>query len=123
MGDPFETFLMDFSPSIQEISKQLRTIIQKAAPEGKEVFYQDLKHLGYSMGENLEQQIILLAPKKDFVFLVFKQCKQLQDPEGLLGATGKQICFMTIRTVEDANKPAVKQLFAAAWANSIEQPI
>jgi hypothetical protein len=122
MGDPFETFLQDFSPSIQEISMQLRTTIQEAAPEAKEVFSEDLRHLSYSYRENTAEPVLLLAAKKDFVLLVFKQCKRLRDPEGLLGNMGKPIGFMTLRTMEDANRPALKELIKSAWSSTIEQP-
>lgn len=119
MADPFEDLLEEYTPDIREISKLLRSMIQEAAPGAEEVFNPDQKHLTYTTSAASSDKNFLLAPKKTFVFLVFNGFKELADSEGILGSAGKQVRFMTIKTVEEANRPALRQLISAAWADTI----
>jgi hypothetical protein len=121
MGDQFDVLLSEFSPKVGEISNALRSMIREIIPDGNEQFDQTQKHLSYSLSNSMESQVILLSPKKDYVFVVFRQCKHLDDPANLIGGDGKQARFMTVRTIEDAQKPAVKDLIKSAWENARNQ--
>ncbi len=115
MVDQFEGMLEEYSPDVQAISRALRAIIQKDTPGAIEEISTDQKHLSYAPSIEQGKQIIVLAPKKTFVFLVFKDCKQLEDSENLLGSSGKQTRFMAVKSLEEANRPALSQLIESAW--------
>lgn len=115
MADPFEGMLEEYTPDVQAISRALRAVIQKGTPGAIEEVSTDQKHLSYAPSTEQDKQIILLAPKKTFVFLVFKDCKQLEDSDGLLGSSGKQTRFMTVKTMEEVNQPALSRLIESAW--------
>jgi hypothetical protein len=119
MADPFVDMLEDYLPIVKTISEALRAEIQKVAPQAVEAFSLEKKHLSYSLTNDPGNEIILLAPKKDYVFLVFKASKQLTDAEGLLGGEGKQTRFMTVRSVDEAQKPGLVQLIEEAWNHAV----
>ncbi len=121
MTDPFEMMLEDYLPNVKAISDVLRAEIHKAAPQAVETFNPEQKHLTYSVSDTSGSELIVLSPKKDYVLLVFKDSNQLQDPQDLLGGEGKHTRFMTVRTVEEANSPALSELFENAWSNAVAQ--
>ena len=118
MTDTFTDLLETYSPDIQAICGSLRAVILKAAPEAVELYRPDQKHLAYVSNTPRENEILLLAPKRNFVLLVFKGSKGLKDSDGLLGSDGKEVRFMTVNTVEEANNPQLSNLIGAAWTNA-----
>lgn len=119
MVDPFEGMISDYSPEVQAVCQALRKIIREAAPEAGETIHSEQRHAAYAPASALDKEVILLAPKKNFTFLVFKGGKQIRDIDGLLGGDGKSVRFMTVKTLEEANNPALVKLISASWANAL----
>jgi hypothetical protein len=60
------------------------------------------------------RDVIVLSPSKKAITLAFAQGALLVDPEGLLGGAGKVSRTLTLRRVEDVERPAVAALVRAA---------
>ncbi len=118
MADLFEEMLVEYSPDVREISIFLRDLIKAHTPGAVEQFSSELKHLTFVAKASTDKQVITLAPKKGFVFLVFPGAKDLEDSAGLLGSPGKQVRFMTVKTLDEASNPALSQLIDSAWAGA-----
>ncbi|MBL1197419.1 MAG: hypothetical protein HND51_24015, partial [Chloroflexi bacterium] len=57
-----------------------------------------------------------ILPHKNWVNLGFYTGATLPDPEGLMEGTGKKLRHVKIRSIEDAERPAIRTLIAEALA-------
>ena len=57
-----------------------------------------------------------IMPMRGYVNLGFYQGAELADPERLLEGTGKSLRHVKIRSLAEANRPAVRTLVAASLA-------
>jgi hypothetical protein len=55
-----------------------------------------------------------IIPYKEWVDLGFYQGVELPDPDGLLEGSGAKLRHMKIRSVDDANRPAIRSLVEGA---------
>ena len=56
-------------------------------------------------------------PQKAYVNLGFYRGTSLSDPLGMLEGTGKDLRHVKVRSLEQAEQPAVRELIAAAVAD------
>ncbi|HZQ04986.1 MAG TPA: DUF1801 domain-containing protein [Anaerolineae bacterium] len=113
--DATEQFLSKYPPEMQAITNQLRALVTTVNPQAQEVLYARENHFGYSRTGKRIDEIAYLCPMKDYVRLGFYWGGQLPDPKSLLQGEGKRLRHIKIRTMQQANDPAVKKLLRAAW--------
>ncbi len=113
--DAVEQFLAKYPPEMQAITNQLRALVTTLNPQAQEVWYARENHFGYSTTGKRIDEVAYICPLKDYVRLGFYWGGQLPDPKSLLQGQGKRLRHIKIRTMQQANDPAVKKLLQAAW--------
>lgn len=119
MLDPFEAFFAGYTPDVRAISRELRAMVKGGMPEANEVLFARHNHIGYLFTESMRDRVCYICPLKDYVRLGFDYGGHLADPERILEGTGKRMRHVKVRTLKEADNPALKQLVEAAWANAI----
>ena len=117
--DPIEAFFAGYSSEVQAICRTLRTMVRSGMPEAKEVLFARHNHTGYLFTESMHDRVCDICPLKDYVRLGFDYGGYLADPEQMLEGTGKRMRHVKVRTVKEAENPALKHLVEAAWAYAI----
>lgn len=115
MPDSYDEFLANYPPEMQAISQRLRTMLKDARPDGQEVLYAKDNHIGYSFTGKSGDRILYICPMKNYVRLGFMRGARLPDPDHLLVGEGKWLRHIKIKTMDEANRPAVESLVKAAW--------
>lgn len=118
MHDPIEEFLEGYPPEMQVVSRILRSMVRDAMPGAREVLFARHNHFAYASSESRADTIVYICPMKEYVRLGFMFGTHLNDPQQLLVGTGKQLRHVKVRTVEEANMPALRGLVEEAWADA-----
>ncbi len=118
MVDFVEEFLSNYSEEIRTISRELRAIGRRAMPGAHEFLYYDA--INYSLSNSPLDSICYIKPSTKRVTLGFYYGRQLDDPHHLLQGTGKRARHASVRTLEDARNPALKDLVKAAWTDGAD---
>ncbi|MEZ4519468.1 MAG: DUF1801 domain-containing protein [Chloroflexota bacterium] len=112
-----EDVLEGLSPELIALVMQLRELILTADPDTTEQPRPGDRALSYGVGpKKMKEGYAYIIPQKEYVNLGFYKGAALPDPEGLLEGTGKMLRHIKIHTAEDAARPGVQQLIAAAVA-------
>jgi hypothetical protein len=121
-GPPeLETLLADHSEDVREVFDRLRTLVLAVMPGvTEEVDLPDhLTAYGYVEGVRtttrmrMRDLLVAIAPHSRHVNLQFADGALLDDPEGLVEGTGKRIRHVKVRTLADAERPALRRLIEA----------
>jgi hypothetical protein len=115
MSDPIADFLANYPPDMQAITQRLRQLVNDEILRGQEVLYADQNHIGYSFSGKASERILYICPLQKYVRLGFMRGTLLPDPQQLLVGEGKWLRHIKIKTLEQANAPAVRALVKAAW--------
>ncbi len=118
MLDPIEAFLAGYSPEVQAISRKLRTMVKSTLPQAYEILVANHNYIGYAYNESIGVRICYVCPMKDYVRLGFMFGTHLADPEQLLEGTGKRMRHVKVKSVKDANHPALERLVTEAWTDA-----
>lgn len=111
----FEDVVADASPEIREIAHALRALLADVMPGLTEVPWGHQKTVGYGVGpKKMSEHFCFIAPYAQHANLGFFYGADLPDPEGLLQGTGKSIRHIKVRSLEEVNLPAIRQLAEAA---------
>jgi len=113
----FEDAIASFRPEIREIARRLRDLIELVHPDAVEVVWLKQRIAGFGLGpKKMTEQVSYIAPQTNYVNLGFYRGTSLPDPAGLLEGTGKALRHVKVHTVEDVERPALKQLLTEAVA-------
>ena len=94
---------------------RLREMVIAADPDTTEQPRPGDNALSYGVGpQKLKPGYIYLAPQRGYVHLGFYRGTSLPHPDGLLEGTGKGLRHVKVRNLEEAERPAVQELIAAA---------
>lgn len=118
MTDPIDTFLAGYPPAMRAISQRLRTLVIGAMPQASEVLYARHNHIGYSFNGKMSERILYICPMRAYVRLGFMYGGRLDDPVHLLEGVGKRLRHVKVRTLHEADSPALRQLVVTAWTNA-----
>lgn len=122
-GETFEAILRDASPQTQELARQARALIFEVLPQTVEVVWARQKTAGYGTGpKKMTEHFCWIAPYKNHLVLGFYYGTELPDPENLLEGTGKLLRHIKIRSAEDLQRPAVRQLIEVATRHRVPPP-
>jgi len=113
----FDELLEGVEPALVAIARRLRVIIR--AVDGRTVETVRLGDNSATFGvgpKKMTDGYAYIMPMRGYVNLGFYQGAVLADPQRLLAGTGKGLRHVKIRSLAEANRPAVRALVAAALA-------
>jgi hypothetical protein len=111
----FEQVLGKASPEIQNIAKELRSLVAEIHPGVTEVSWGRQRIAGYGVGpKKMSEQFCYIAPLKNHVNFGFFYGADLDDPNGLLEGTGKNLRHIKIKSEFEVKNPALKKLLKQA---------
>ena len=103
----------------QPTVETLRRLIGSVAPEAHEIIYHDA--LGYGPTASGFDRILYVTVFEKHLNLGFFFGGFLPDPEGLLVGSGKRMRHLKIRSLQEAENPAITRLLAQAWADGLKR--
>jgi len=118
MSDAIDEFLAGYPLEIQAISRTLRAMACEAMPGAPEMLFASQNHFAYAFNRSRRDSIVYICPMRDYVRLGFMYGTHLNDSERLLVGEGKRLRHIKIKTVEEANRPAVRRLVEEAWTDA-----
>ena len=113
----FDDLLAATEERLRPILHALRQTIRDIHPEACEVVRLGDRAANYGVGpRKMLDGYAYLMPQRAWVNLGFYQGVGLPDPERLLDGTGVKMRHVKIRSLDDARRPALRALVAAALA-------
>lgn len=113
----FEELITGSPNELEQIACRLQAIILAMHPEAVEVVRLGDKAASYGVGpKKMSEAYCYIMPQKDRINLGFYRGATLPDPESLLEGTGKSLRHVKVRSLTDANRPALRALIAASLA-------
>lgn len=112
----FEDLLENAATDPAQIARRLRGYILEIHPDTVEVIYLGYNSASYGIGPKKNSEAYCyIMPQKAQVNLGFYYGVDLDDPSGLLEGTGKKLRHVKVRSIEDADKTAIRQLIQASY--------
>lgn len=112
----FEDLLENAATDPAQIARRLRNHILEIHPDTVEVIYLGYNSASYGIGAKKNSEAYCyIMPQKAQVNLGFYYGVDLDDPSGLLEGTGKKLRHVKVRSIEDADKTAIRQLIQASY--------
>ncbi len=105
-----EALLADHTPTVQAVTRRLRELIYQVLPDVREYVDTADHLLGYATGPRMRDLLFAVVPHTGHVNLQLADGAQLPDPDGIVEGTGKRIRHVKCRSLEDADRPAVRRL-------------
>jgi len=119
MSEDYEKFLAAYSPAVQKLAQQVRSLVFKVIPEVSEHVYPAMKVIRYGLdGNKMAGLVCFLSPTKAGVSLGFMHGTSLPDPKKLLEGTGKNLRHVKLRDPKEVKDPAVAELLKAGLAEA-----
>ena len=113
----FSELLLLASEPLRPVMEQLRTLIFEVHPDVCEVVRLGEKAASYGCGpRKMIEAYAYVMPFRSWVNLGFFRGSSLVDPHGLLEGTGAKLRHVKIRSIEDAERPSVRELIEEAYA-------
>jgi hypothetical protein len=104
-------------PAMRPIAQRLREVVVAVDPDSVEVVRLGDRAATYGVGpKKMSQGYAYIMPHKNWVNLGFYQGAFLPDPTGIMEGTGKKLRHVKVRSVEDAERPALRTLLEQALA-------
>ena len=111
----FNDILVNSDESIKELSHALRGLLADVMPNITEVPWGRQKIAGYGVGpKKMSEHFSYIAPFKAHVNLGFTYGSALNDPTNILEGGGANMRHIKIRSLDDINNPAIKDLLVQA---------
>jgi hypothetical protein len=113
----FDDVLANASADVRAIALRLRSIIDVLHPDCIEVPRPGEPSAGYGVGsKKMSETYAYLMPQSSYVNLGFYHGAALTDTAKLLEGSGKALRHMKVRSLEDANRVAVRDLLLESIA-------
>ena len=113
----FEELLAITEPSMIGIATRLREIVLELDPDAVEVVRLGDRAATFGVGpKKMSEGYVYLIPYTHHVNLGFYRGSVLHDADGQLEGTGKTMRHVKIRSVEEAERPAIRRLIEQARA-------
>jgi hypothetical protein len=111
----FDDLLNSTEEALRPIAIRLREIILNLDPDACEVVRLGERASTFGVGpKKMSEGYAYILPHKKWVNLGFYQGAHLMDKSDLLEGSGKKLRHVKIHTIEDANRPAIKELLVLA---------
>jgi len=103
------------SPAMRAIARSLRALVSRVAPGVTEVSWRRMRIASYGVGpKKMSQHYCYIAPQTRHVNLGFYYGAELTDPKGLLEGVGKHLRHVKVRTIAEAEAPALVDMIKRA---------
>lgn len=113
----FEDLMELSEPAMRPIATRLRQIVLDIHPGAVEGVRLGDRSATYGVGpRKMREGYCYVLPYTSWVNLGFYQGATLPDPEGLLEGTGLKLRHVKVRSVEDAERAALRTIIRAALA-------
>lgn len=113
----FEELLAVSAPAMRDIAARLRDIILEIDAHAVEVVRLGDRAATYGLGpKKMSEGCLYVLPHTEHVNLGFYRGAHLDDPAKLLEGTGKAMRHVKIRSIDEAEDPAVRALIEAGLA-------
>ena len=112
--NPIDTFLSQYDETVFQRSQLLREVLLANLPGITEQLDIPAKMIGYCYGQKYSELVCVIIPSKKGLKLGFNRGSELTDPHGLLEGKGKISRYIEIKSDEQVNSPAIKELLASA---------
>jgi hypothetical protein len=113
----FDDLLQIASGPLRPVMERLRALILEVHPQACEVVRLGEKAASYGCGpRKMIEGYAYIMPFRSWVNLGFFRGTSLVDPQGLLEGTGAKLRHVKIRSLEDAERRAVRELIEEAHA-------
>lgn len=113
-----ENLLSEFGPEVQDLGLRLRDLVLKMEPDAIEQIDIPAHLLAYGYAKTYKHLICVIIFYKEYVNFGFPRGVDLPDPNGLLEGTGKRARHVKVKTVEQANNPALRNMLQVAIATT-----
>jgi hypothetical protein len=113
----FKRITSKSSKEMHSVAQQLRSLVYEVFPQAVEVPWEKQRIIGYGVGEKkMSEHFCYIAPQKAHVNLGFYYGAKLKDPNNLLEGTGKLLRHIKVRSLEEIQKPELRELVIQALA-------
>jgi len=102
---PVAEHIKRFSPEIQRLIREVRTVVKKVAPKAEEKAYR-----GWPIRIRTEHGLVAIMGFDDHVNVNMGKGARLKDPKKLLEGTDRSIRHVKVRTAADAKSPHLRAL-------------
>ena len=118
--ETFDDLLQMTEEPLRPVAAELREIVFEVDPDTCEVVRLGDRAATYGVGpRKMLDGYAYVMPHKNWINLGFYQGAELADPDGLLEGTGAKLRHVKIRSLDDANRPAVCALIKGALAQRL----
>ena len=113
-------FLSAYEPGITALALAVRSLVLAEAPGAMELIYDAYNAVatGYSFTGRPSDAFVHIAAYAHWVNLGFNRGAELDDPDGVLQGSGRQVRHIRISEPADLRKPAVRSFVRAAIAHA-----
>jgi len=114
MTDEVLSFLSSYDPQVRELALKARALVLEIFPQAVEQIDLPARMLAYGLDRTYKGMLCVIMPLKAAVNLGFARGADLPDPARLLEGTGKRARHVKLRTLEDLDNPALRELLQFA---------
>lgn len=112
-------FLKRFDPSIRELALDLREVVLKVLePPNESVLDVYVLAMNYGFSERMKDQVVYIGVYSKHINLGFHFGAGLDDPEGILEGSGKQMRYIKIKSKTDLGNPVLRDYLLRAAPES-----
>ena len=111
-----ESFLAKYEPGVAGCARAVRSALRKRFPGAFELIYDNYNALaiGFGPSERTSEAVLSIAVYPRWVSLFFLFGAFLNDPEGVLRGSGKQVRHVVLASADDLSRRAIKALLNQA---------
>jgi len=113
----FEDAMAGANSLVKAIADQLRQLILDVYPDAIELPWPKQHMASYGVGpKKMTEHFCYIGVQRNYVNLGFYYGAQLSDPEQLLEGTGNNLRHIKIKTVDDVDRPTIRQMIEQSLA-------
>jgi hypothetical protein len=111
----FEEAIAAASQPVQDVARALKKLVTAVDPDVVEVPWPKQGIIGYGVGpRKMSEQYCYIAVQREYANLGFYYGADLPDPKEVLEGSGKKLRHIKIRSVEEVDRPEVRQMVLQA---------
>ena len=105
-----------YNPRVRPIVERARALVLDVFPDALEQVDGPDKMLHYGLGTKMAQQVFYIAGFTSHANLGFWFGSNTHDPHSLLEGTGKRLRHVKLRTLQDVDRLALRELLQSSLA-------
>jgi hypothetical protein len=108
-------FLKRFDPAIRELALDARELVLKVlAPSNESILDVYVLAMNYGFSEKMKDQVLYIGVYTKHINLGFHWGARMDDPEGMLEGSGKQLRHIGIKSQADLGSPVIRDYIRRA---------